>query len=35
MALLVEGDISRRRREMLTRRVRTDDWYFEKFGMKW
>lgn len=35
MALLVEGDISLRRREMLARRVRSDDWYFEKFGMKW
>jgi GT2 family glycosyltransferase len=35
MELLVEGDISHRRREMLARRVRTDDWYFEKFGMKW
>jgi GT2 family glycosyltransferase len=35
MELLVEGDISLRRREMLARRVRTDDWYFEKFGMKW
>lgn len=35
MALLVEGDISLRRREMLARRVRSDDWYFERFGMKW
>jgi GT2 family glycosyltransferase len=35
MELLVEGDISLRRREMLARRVRSDDWYFEKFGMKW
>jgi GT2 family glycosyltransferase len=35
MALLVEGDISLRRREMLARRLRTDDWYFERFGMKW
>ena len=35
MALLVEGDISLRRREMLARRQRTDDWYFERFGMKW
>ena len=24
-----------RRREMLARRVRTDDWFFERFGMKW
>ena len=35
LALLVEGDISLRRREMLARRVRSDDWYFERFGMKW
>ena len=35
MELLVQGDISLRRREMLARRVRSDDWYFEKFGMKW
>lgn len=35
MALLVEGDISMRRREMLARRVRSDDWYFERFGLKW
>jgi GT2 family glycosyltransferase len=35
MALLVEGDISRRRREMLARHVRSDDWYFEKFGLRW
>jgi len=35
MALLMEGDISQRRREMRERRKRTDDWYFEKFGMKW
>jgi hypothetical protein len=35
MALLVEGDISLRRREMLARRLRSDDWYFERFGMKW
>ena len=35
MALLVEGDISARRREMLARRTRTDDWFFERFGLKW
>ncbi len=35
MALLVEGDISARRREMLARRARTDDWFFERFGLKW
>ena len=35
IALLVAGDISLRRREMLARRVRSDDWYFERFGMRW
>jgi GT2 family glycosyltransferase len=35
MTLLVEGDISGRRRDMLARRARTDDWFFERFGMKW
>ena len=24
-----------RRREMLARRVRSDDWYFERFGLRW
>jgi GT2 family glycosyltransferase len=35
MALLVEGDISSRRRELLARRARSDDWFFERFGLKW
>jgi GT2 family glycosyltransferase len=35
LALLVEGDISAHRPEMLKRRVRSDDWFFERFGMKW
>jgi GT2 family glycosyltransferase len=35
LALVVEGGISARRSEMMARRVRGDDWYFEKFGMKW
>jgi GT2 family glycosyltransferase len=35
LALVLEGDIAARRREMLARRVRSDDWYFDKFGMKW
>ena len=35
MALLVDGNISVRRTEMLARRARTDDWLFERFGMKW
>lgn len=35
LALLVERGISAHRPHMMTRRVRTDDWYFERFGMKW
>ncbi len=35
MALLVEGGISGRRSELLSRRKRTDDWFFERFGIKW
>ncbi len=35
MELLVSGDISVRRRELLARRARTDDWFFERFGLKW
>ena len=35
MALLVENGISNRRREMMTLRKRTDDEYFERFGMRW
>ena len=35
MELLVAGDISARRREMLARRKRSDDWYFDRFGLKW
>jgi hypothetical protein len=31
----VSGDISARRREVLARRARTDDWFFERFGLKW
>jgi GT2 family glycosyltransferase len=35
LALLVERGISAHRPDMLKRRVRSDDWYFERFGMKW
>jgi glycosyltransferase involved in cell wall biosynthesis len=35
MELLVSGDISARRRELLARRARTDDWFFERFGLTW
>jgi glycosyltransferase involved in cell wall biosynthesis len=35
MELLVAGDISARRRDLLARRARTDDWFFERFGLKW
>ena len=35
MELLVSGDISARRRELLARRARSDDWFFERFGLRW
>jgi len=35
LALLVERNISAHRPQMMARRVRTDDWFFERFGMKW
>jgi len=35
MALLLEGGISQRRLEMSARRKRTDDEFFDRFGMKW
>ena len=35
LALLVEGNICAHRPDMLKRRVRSDDWFFERFGMKW
>uniref|UniRef100_Q01V98 Glycosyl transferase, family 2 n=1 Tax=Solibacter usitatus (strain Ellin6076) TaxID=234267 RepID=Q01V98_SOLUE len=35
MELLVSSDISARRRELLARRAHTDDWFFERFGLKW
>ena len=35
MALTVENGITERRREMRERRVRTDNQYFARFGIKW
>jgi glycosyltransferase involved in cell wall biosynthesis len=35
LALLVERNISSHRPDMMSRRVRSDDWYFERFGMRW
>jgi len=35
LAMLVERDISARRREMMAQRIRNDDWYFERFGLRW
>src|SRR5262249_39055811 len=35
LAFLVERNISAHRPEMLGRRKRTDDWFFERFGFKW
>jgi glycosyltransferase involved in cell wall biosynthesis len=35
LALLAESDIAGRRRELQARRVRDDDWYCERFNMRW
>ena len=35
LALLAESDIAERRREIHRKRVRDDDWLFERFGLKW
>jgi GT2 family glycosyltransferase len=35
LALVVGGNIAARRNELMASRVRSDDWYFERFGMKW
>jgi len=35
LVLLVDGNISAHRPDMMKRRVRSDDWFFERFGMKW
>lgn len=35
LLLLLERGVAARRREMLAARVRDDDWFFERFGMKW
>ena len=35
LALLAESDIAERRRELRARRVRDDDWYCDRFNMRW
>ncbi|MBI4905508.1 MAG: glycosyltransferase family 2 protein [Acidobacteria bacterium] len=35
MELIAESDISTRRNEVRQRRVRDDDWLFERFGLTW
>ncbi len=35
MALLAAGDAAVRRRELLDRRIKNDDWCFEHFGLEW
>jgi glycosyltransferase involved in cell wall biosynthesis len=35
LALLADSDIAQRRREILGRRVRDDDWYCDRFNMRW
>lgn len=33
--MLSEGGVAARRREMFAKRVRNDDWFFDRFGLKW
>jgi hypothetical protein len=33
--LLAAGDAAERRSEFLERRVKNDDWCFERFGLEW
>lgn len=35
LGLLVDGDITARRRELAAVRKRSDDWYFERFRLSW
>lgn len=35
LLLIAEGDAAARRRDLLARRVRDDNWFFERFGLPW
>jgi glycosyltransferase involved in cell wall biosynthesis len=35
LSLLADSGIAERRREIRGKRVRDDDWFFERFGLKW
>jgi hypothetical protein len=35
MCWLLDADVASRRAEMAGRRVRDDNWVFERFGLKW
>ncbi len=35
LTLLVAGDIAARREQILSQRVRDDDWYFDRLGLSW
>lgn len=35
MALLVEGNVGERRRQLFSVRARNDDWYFDRFRLHW
>jgi glycosyltransferase involved in cell wall biosynthesis len=35
MALVVDGNIGERRREIISARTRDDDWYFDRFRLHW
>jgi hypothetical protein len=35
LALLVESDVTERRKEIAARRKRDDDWFCDRFGLNW
>lgn len=35
MTLMIDGNVGARRREIISARVRDDDWYFERFRLHW
>jgi hypothetical protein len=35
LALLAESDVAQRRRELLAKRIRDDNLYFDRFNMSW
>ena len=35
LALLADSDITARRRELSAQRTRDDDWFFDRFNLRW